>query len=142
SRLASSCCWTCSCRRDAIRRRRWTSSRGSSARASPEVAGSTAGKERRAMSTFRGFRPEALRFLRGLKKNNRRDWLEGRRWAYLRELVEPMKALVEELDVRFADLAPEFVGDPKHSIFRIYRDVRFSRDKSPYKAHAALWIYS
>ena len=93
------------------------------------------------MSTFRGFRPEALGFLRGLKKNNRRDWFEARRSTYLRELVEPMKALVEELDVRFADLAPEFVGDPKHSIFRIYRDVRFSRDKSPYKAHAALWIY-
>jgi uncharacterized protein (TIGR02453 family) len=105
------------------------------------VADSTAGEERRAMTTFRGFRQEVLGFLRGLKKNNRRDWFEARRETYVRELAEPMKALVEELDVRFADLAPEFVGDPKRSIFRIYRDVRFSRDKSPYKAHAALWIY-
>jgi uncharacterized protein (TIGR02453 family) len=93
------------------------------------------------MTAFRGFRSEALTFLRGLKRNNRRDWFEARRDEYVRELLEPMKALVEELDVRFADLAPEFVGDPKRSMFRIYRDVRFSKDKSPYKTHAALWIY-
>jgi uncharacterized protein (TIGR02453 family) len=55
--------------------------------------------------------------------------------------MNPMRALVEELDVRFAALAPEFEGDPKRSLFRIYRDVRFSKDKSPYKSHAALWIY-
>jgi uncharacterized protein (TIGR02453 family) len=91
--------------------------------------------------TFRGFRPEALAFLRALKKNNRRDWFEARRETFVREILDPMKALVDELDVRFADVAPEFVGDPKRSIFRIYRDVRFSKDKSPYKAHAALWIY-
>ena len=93
------------------------------------------------MTTFRGFHREALGFLRGLKRNNRRDWFEARRETWVRVLAEPMKALVEELDVRFADLAPEFEGVPKRSIFRIYRDVRFSKDKSPYKAHAALWIY-
>jgi len=92
-------------------------------------------------TSFRGFRPDALVFLRGLKKNNRRDWFEARRDTYVHELVEPMKALIDELDVRFAALAPEFVGDPRRSRFRIYRDVRFSKDKSPYKAHAALWIY-
>jgi uncharacterized protein (TIGR02453 family) len=53
----------------------------------------------------------------------------------------PLRALVDELDVRFAKLAPEFMGDPKRSPFRIYRDVRFSKDKSPYKTHAALWMY-
>ena len=93
------------------------------------------------MTAFRGFRPGALAFLRGLRTNNRRDWFEARRETFRRELVEPMRALVEELDVRFARLAPEFVGDPKRSLFRIYRDVRFSKDKSPYKSHAALWIY-
>lgn len=90
---------------------------------------------------FGGFRPGAFTFLRGLRKNNRRDWFELHRETYEREVLTPMKALVEELDVRFAALAPEFVGDPKRSLFRIYRDVRFSKDKSPYKAHAALWIY-
>ena len=93
------------------------------------------------MATFSGFRPAALTFLRSLRRNNRRDWFEAHRDAYQRELLEPMRALVEELDVRFARIAPEYVGDPKRSLFRIYRDVRFSRDKSPYKAHAALWIY-
>ena len=93
------------------------------------------------MTIFRGFPPASLTFLRGLKKNNRRDWFEERRETYLRDIVGPLKALVEELDVRFASLAPEFVGDPKTSLFRIYRDVRFSKDKSPYKAHAAAWIF-
>jgi uncharacterized protein (TIGR02453 family) len=93
------------------------------------------------MHSFRGFRPEALAYLRGLKKNNRREWFEARREEFVRDVSDPMKALIEELDVRFANVAPEFVGDPKRSMFRIYRDVRFSRDKSPYKTHAALWIY-
>jgi uncharacterized protein (TIGR02453 family) len=90
---------------------------------------------------FRGFRQETLAFLRGLKKNNRRDWFEAHRPQYVRDVLEPMRAIIEELDVRFADVAPEYVGDPKRSMFRIYRDVRFSKDKSPYKAHAALWVY-
>jgi uncharacterized protein (TIGR02453 family) len=93
------------------------------------------------MLTFRGFRPRALAFLRDLRRNNRREWFEARRDVFVREVSDPMKALVEELDVRFADIAPEFVGDQKRSMFRIYRDVRFSRDKSPYKTHAALWIF-
>jgi len=93
------------------------------------------------MHPFRGFRPAALSFLRALKKNNNREWFEEHRDEFVRDVSDPMKALIEELDVRFAKLAPEFVGDPKRSMFRIYRDVRFSKDKSPYKTHAALWIY-
>ena len=82
---------------------------------------------------FNGFRPAALTFLRALKKNNRRDWFEANRDVFEQEVKAPLRALVEELDVRFAALAPEFVGDPKSSLFRIYRDIRFSKDKSPYK---------
>jgi uncharacterized protein (TIGR02453 family) len=93
------------------------------------------------MPLFRGFSPAALAYLRALKKNNRREWFEERRDEFVREISDPMKALIEELDVRFAKIAPEYVGDPKRSMFRIYRDVRFSKDKSPYKTHAALWIY-
>ena len=52
-----------------------------------------------------------------------------------------MRALVEEMDVRLARLAPELTGDPRHSIFRIHRDVRFSADKSPYKTNAACQFY-
>jgi uncharacterized protein (TIGR02453 family) len=90
---------------------------------------------------FPGFRPAALRFLAQLKRHNTRPWFEANRARYELEVREPLRLLVEEVDVRLARLAPEMVGDPKRSMFRIHRDVRFSRDKSPYKTHAACWFY-
>lgn len=90
---------------------------------------------------FRGFRPAALRFLAQLKRHNTKSWFEANRARYELEVRQPLRLLVEEVDVRLARLAPEIVGDPKRSIFRIHRDVRFSRDKSPYKTHAACWFY-
>jgi uncharacterized protein (TIGR02453 family) len=94
-----------------------------------------------AATRFEGFGPEAIRFLGRLERNNRRDWFERHRPVYEREIRDPMRALVEEMDVRLARLAPELVGDPKRSIFRIHRDVRFSADKSPYKTNAACQFY-
>ena len=90
---------------------------------------------------FRGFRPAALTFLRALARNNTREWFQAHRDDYETEVRAPLAALVEEMDVRFAELAPEIVGDPKRSLFRIHRDVRFSSDKSPYKTNAACWFY-
>jgi uncharacterized protein (TIGR02453 family) len=90
---------------------------------------------------FRGFGPGALRFLRRLARNNRREWFEQNRSIYETEVREPLRALVEEMDVRLARIAPELVGDPRRSIFRIHRDVRFSKDKSPYKTNAACQFY-
>jgi uncharacterized protein (TIGR02453 family) len=90
---------------------------------------------------FRGFRPAALAFLRKLARNNTREWFQAHRDEYDVEGRTPLAALVEEMDVRFAELAPEIVGDPKRSLFRIHRDVRFSNDKSPYKTNAACWFY-
>ena len=90
--------------------------------------------------TFRGFGRGALTFLRHLKRNNKREWFQANRETYDNEVLQPLKLLVEEVDVRLGHFAPEFVGDPKRSIFRIYRDVRFSKDKSPYKTHAASWF--
>ncbi|HXY19903.1 MAG TPA: DUF2461 domain-containing protein [Gemmatimonadales bacterium] len=87
------------------------------------------------------FTPASLRFLRGLARHNRREWFEAHRRDYETAILFPMRDFVEEMDVRLARLAPEMVGDPKRSIFRIYRDVRFSKDKSPYKTHAACWFY-
>jgi uncharacterized protein (TIGR02453 family) len=92
-------------------------------------------------SRFDGFGPDALGFLRRLERNNRRDWFERHRPVFEREVRDPMRALVEEMDVRLARMAPELVGDPKRSIFRIHRDVRFSADKSPYKTNAACQFY-
>ncbi|MCC7195370.1 MAG: DUF2461 domain-containing protein [Gemmatimonadaceae bacterium] len=87
------------------------------------------------------FRPAAFTFLRSLRRNNRREWFEEHREAYRRDLYDPLCTVVTELDVRFAELAPEYEASRKHSLFRIHRDVRFSKDKSPYKTHAALWVY-
>ncbi|HXY68839.1 MAG TPA: DUF2461 domain-containing protein [Gemmatimonadales bacterium] len=87
------------------------------------------------------FTAASLRFLRGLARNNRRDWFEAHRHDYETAILFPMRDFVEEMDVRLARLAPEMVGDPRRSLFRIYRDVRFSKDKSPYKTHAACWFF-
>lgn len=93
------------------------------------------------MDRFTNFSPRALTFLRGLKKNNRKEWFEAHRDEYERQLKSPLAALIEEIDVALAEIAPEIVGSPKKSAFRIYRDVRFSKDKSPYKTHVACWFF-
>ncbi len=93
------------------------------------------------MDTFRGFTPRAMTFLRGLAKNNRKEWFEDHRDAYEQELRAPMKLLIDEVDVRLAGFIPEIIGSAKKSMFRIHRDVRFSKDKSPYKTNAACWFF-
>lgn len=92
------------------------------------------------LHAFAGFRPAALTFLRGLAKNNRKEWFEANRDRYEQEIKAPLTALIEEMDVRLAGFAPEIVGT-KRSHFRIHRDVRFSKDKRPYKTHVACWFY-
>lgn len=92
-------------------------------------------------SGFTTFRPAALTFFRQLTRNNTKAWFEARRPIFRAEVLQPLKALVEEIDVAFAGFAPEITGNPKRSVFRIHRDVRFSKDKSPYKTHAACWFY-
>ena len=87
------------------------------------------------------FSKESLQFLRGLKRNNRRPWFESHRAEYEELIKTPMADLVTEMDIRLSKIAPEIVGDPKRSVFRIHRDVRFSSDKSPYKTHAACWFF-
>ncbi len=91
--------------------------------------------------SFEGFSPRALAFLRRLAKNNRRDWFEARRPEYEIEVKQPMLAFIEEIDDRLGTIAPEIIGHPRQSPFRIHRDVRFSADKSPYKTNAACWFF-
>jgi uncharacterized protein (TIGR02453 family) len=95
----------------------------------------------RCATEFTGFRPGALTFFRQLRRNNTRAWFEEHRAAYEGVVRGPLRALVEEMDIRFARFAPEIVGDPRRSVFRIHRDVRFSADKSPYKTHGSCWFY-
>jgi uncharacterized protein (TIGR02453 family) len=87
------------------------------------------------------FTPDSLRFLRGLAKNNNKPWFEAHRDDYEQTVREPMRELIEEIDARMRRFAPEMGGDPKRTMFRIYRDIRFSKDKSPYKTHAACWFH-
>jgi uncharacterized protein (TIGR02453 family) len=96
-----------------------------------------------ATSTFSGFKPEAIQFLVDLAENNRRDWFQARKAEYERLLKEPLEAFIDALSVRFEERAIPLRADPGRSPFRIYRDVRFSKDKSPYKTHISAsfpWI--
>src|SRR5919109_368628 len=88
-------------------------------------------------AAFPGFKPEALQFLRDLAQHNDRSWFQPRKAEYERLLREPMEALVAALDDRFAARNLPLQADPRRSIFRIYRDTRFSKDKLPYKTHLA-----
>jgi uncharacterized protein (TIGR02453 family) len=86
-------------------------------------------------STFAGFKPEALQFLVDLAGNNERSWFQPRKGEYERLLKEPLELLCEALQERFEARGLPMRADPKRSPFRIYRDVRFSKDKSPYKTN-------
>jgi uncharacterized protein (TIGR02453 family) len=83
------------------------------------------------------FPAETLRFLRALKRNNRREWFNAHRDDYESYVRQPMTAIVERLAVDLRAFAPELVASPKVSIYRIYRDTRFSENKTPYKTHVA-----
>jgi uncharacterized protein (TIGR02453 family) len=85
------------------------------------------------------FSNDALKFLRGLKRNNDRDWFQARKDVYERELKAPMLALIGEVNDAMIEFAPENVRAPQKAIMRIYRDIRFSKDKRPYKIHQAAW---
>jgi Conserved hypothetical protein (DUF2461) len=83
-------------------------------------------------SRFTGFRPEAIDFLADLAQNNERSWFQARKSDYERLLKEPMEDFVAALADEFAAQRVPLQADPKRSIFRIYRDTRFAKDKSPY----------
>ena len=86
---------------------------------------------------FEGFRPEAIQFLADLAANNQRSWFQPRKAEYDRLVKAPFERLIEALAERFAALGLPLLADPRRSLFRIHRDTRFSRDKSPYKTHQA-----
>ncbi|MGA9061780.1 MAG: DUF2461 domain-containing protein [Terracidiphilus sp.] len=85
------------------------------------------------------FRPEALTFLRNLARHNDRAWFQPRKAQFEAELREPMLAIVRKITDAMVDFAPNHVRPAEKSLFRIYRDTRFSSDKRPYKTHVAAW---
>jgi uncharacterized protein (TIGR02453 family) len=85
------------------------------------------------VTTIPCFTPRTLTFLRGLKRHNDRTWFAAHREAYERDVRQPMVALVERLAGELRAFAPDLVAAPHGSLYRIYRDTRFSADKSPFK---------
>jgi uncharacterized protein (TIGR02453 family) len=83
------------------------------------------------------FTDRTIRFLRALKRNNRREWFNAHKDEYEQHVRQPMAAMVERLAEDFRDFAPELVATPRLSMYRIYRDTRFSANKAPYKTHVA-----
>lgn len=83
--------------------------------------------------------PEALTFLRNLAKHNDREWFTPRKAEFESLLKEPMLAIVRKVTDAMLDFAPNHVRPAEKSLFRIYRDTRFSSDKRPYKTHIAAW---
>ena len=83
------------------------------------------------------FTPQTLTFLSGLKRHNDREWFRARRDVYDEHVRRPMIDVIERLALDFPRFAPELVAAPKVSMYRIYRDTRFSADKSPFKTHVA-----
>jgi len=86
---------------------------------------------------FPGIPTAGLRFLAELQDNNDRDWFQPRKEIYQQQLQQPLFDLVMILNEELERFAPEYRTDPKKAVYRIYRDTRFSSDKSPYKTHAA-----
>lgn len=91
---------------------------------------------------FKGFPASGMEFLRELKQNNDRDWFAPRKSTYEQEVREPMLQLVSAVHAEMLRFAPGYVGEPKKCIYRIYRDTRFSKDKTPYKTHIAASMWS
>ena len=88
-------------------------------------------------TAFAGFPEEMVKFFRILKRNNRREWFQPRKHLFEQHVKAPMLDLVGAINQELVKFAPEYVTEPKNAIFRIYRDTRFSSDKTPYKTHIA-----
>jgi uncharacterized protein (TIGR02453 family) len=93
--------------------------------------------------TFSGFPDGTLRFLRGLERNNSKAWFDAHRADYETFYVGGAKSFVEAIGPRLKKVSKGVCYEPRvnGSLFRINRDVRFSKDKSPYKAHLDLWFW-
>lgn len=85
------------------------------------------------------FNIAALRFLRGLARNNDREWFAARKTLYASEVQAPFLAIVEAVSQAMTEFAPSHLRPANKVVLRIYRDTRFSADKRPFKQHVAAW---
>ncbi len=92
------------------------------------------------MSKFGGFPKDFFSFFKELKNNNNREWFNDNKARYHESVVNPMGVFIIAIAPHLTRISPHYKADPKPhggSMFRIYRDTRFSKDKTPYKTHAA-----
>jgi len=88
-----------------------------------------------------GFTPALFDFLRELKRNNNRDWFQANKSRYEKDVKDPLLVFIADFADRVPEISPHIAAIPRAtggSMFRIYRDMRFSKDKTPYKTAAAL----
>ena len=86
------------------------------------------------------FTPRLFKFLRDLKRNNERPWFQANKERYIADVQQPLLRFIADFATPLRKIAPAFDADPRPSggsMFRIYRDTRFAKDKSPYKTHVA-----
>ncbi len=92
-------------------------------------------------STFSGFSPSLVKFLTQLRRNNNREWFQENKHRYESVVLEPALQFISAMDEHLARFAPHFVAIPKRmggSLMRVYRDTRFSKDKTPYKTNVGI----
>jgi len=94
-------------------------------------------------NTFNGFPKETVKFYKDLKKNNSKKWFEAHREDYDNFVIDPARSFVSAMGEKLRKIAPGVHAEPKinKSIFKIHRDVRFSKDKTPFKTHLGLWFW-
>jgi len=109
------------------------------ARQPPDAGRTAVGEDVRRERRGTLLSPELFAFLRELATNNDREWFAANKARYVAEVQEPALALVEDVGLRLPDVSRHFVADARTSggsLFRIHRDIRFSKDKSPYKTRS------
>ena len=94
-------------------------------------------------SQFRGFPEECVNFYKGLSSNNTKEWFDAHKPDFEKYVLAPARDFVYHMGVRLATITPGIVADPRvnRSIFRPYRDTRFSKDKTPYKTHLGIFMW-
>ena len=93
------------------------------------------------MSNFNGFSKDLLKFLRQLQKNNNREWFQANKSRYETDVLAPALEFIESMQSPFKKISPYFRVIPKRmggSLMRVYRDTRFSKDKTPYKTNVGI----
>ena len=106
-------------------------------RKSSRVPNQAESRAENAPPEFKGFPEAGFRFLRQLKRHNDRDWFRERKAEYEREVEQPMEALVNAVAAECRSRGLPLYVKEKSPVMRVYRDVRFSKDKSPFKTHVA-----